>query len=47
MIVNSISYFESTLLEDGGHRITAAYKMFKRTGRDVMVPIHKFVSDFQ
>ena len=35
------------VLEDGGHRITAAYKMFKRTGRDVMVPVHKFVSDFQ
>ncbi|MEH6579234.1 MAG: hypothetical protein V7731_19400 [Amphritea sp.] len=35
------------MLEDGGHRITAAYKIFKKTGRDVMVPVHKFVSKFQ
>ena len=36
-----------TMLEDGGHRITAAYKIFKETGRDVMVPVHKLVSKFQ
>jgi len=35
------------MLEDGGHRITAAYKIFKSTGRDVLVPVHKFVSKFQ
>ncbi len=35
------------MLEDGGHRITAAYKMYKKTGKDILIPVHKFVSDFQ
>ncbi len=35
------------MLVDGGHRITAAYKLFKKTGRDVMIPVHKIVSKFQ
>ncbi|MEH6814719.1 MAG: hypothetical protein V7677_19465 [Motiliproteus sp.] len=35
------------MLEDGGHRITAAYKLFKKTGHDVMIPVHKLVSKFQ
>lgn len=35
------------MLEDGGHRITAAHKIYKKTGRDVMVRIHKLVADFQ
>ena len=34
------------MLEDGGHRITAAYKLFQKTGQDVMIRVHKFVSDF-
>lgn len=35
------------MLEDGGHRITAAYRFFKETGRDVIIPVHKYVSKFQ
>ena len=35
------------MLEDGGHRITAAYKLFRETGRDVMLPVHKFVAKIQ
>lgn len=35
------------ILEDGGHRITAAYKIFQKTGRDTLIPVHTFVSDFQ
>jgi hypothetical protein len=35
------------MLEDGGHRITAAHKIFKKTGKDILIPVHKFVSDFQ
>lgn len=34
------------MLEDGGHRITAAHKLFKETGEDVMIRIHKYVADF-
>ncbi len=35
------------MLEDGGHRITAAYRLYQKTGRDVMIPVHKLVADFQ
>lgn len=35
------------MLEDGGHRITAAHKLFRKTGKDVMIPVHKYVSKFQ
>ncbi|GEM_PF-1285249 len=35
------------ILEDGGHRITAAYKHFKQTGRDIMIPVHKHISTSQ
>lgn len=35
------------MLEDGGHRITAAYELFKKTGKDIMIPVHKFVSKSQ
>ncbi len=35
------------MLEDGGHRITAAYRIYKKTGHDIMVPVHKLVSKFQ
>ena len=34
------------MLEDGGHRITAAYKLFEKTGKDVMVRIHTHVTEF-
>lgn len=34
------------MLEDGGHRITAAYKIFQATGDDVIIPVHKYVSKF-
>lgn len=35
------------MLEDGGHRITAAYRLFQETGNDVRVPVRTFVSAFQ
>lgn len=35
------------MLADGGHRITAAYKILKKTGRDVLIPVHKKISDYQ
>ena len=35
------------MLEDGGHRISAAYKLYEKTGKDVMVRIHKHVADFR
>ncbi len=34
------------ILEDGGHRITAAYKLFQETGKDVMIRVHKLIADF-
>jgi len=34
------------MLEDGGHRITAAYQLFKKTCEDVMIPVHKLVANF-
>ena len=34
------------ILEDGGHRITAAHKVLKETGRDILIPVHKFEADF-
>ncbi len=35
------------MLEDGGHRITAAYKLFIKTGEDIKIPVHKYISKFQ
>ncbi|MBV7336080.1 hypothetical protein KFU94_49165 [Chloroflexi bacterium TSY] len=34
------------VLEDGGHRITAAYKYYKKTGSDLLIPVEKYVADF-
>lgn len=34
------------MLDDGGHRVTAAYKYFKKTGRDIKIPVHTFVSKY-
>ena len=38
---------KSYMLEDGGHRITAAYELFRKTGQDIQVRIHRFKADFQ
>lgn len=38
---------KSYMLEDGGHRITAAYKMYKKTGRDILIPVKKLISTYQ
>lgn len=35
------------MLEDGGHRITAAYRLYQKTGNDVMVRIHLYVAEMQ
>ncbi len=35
------------MLEDGGHRISAAYKLYVETGQDVTIPVHTYVSEFQ
>lgn len=35
------------MLEDGGHRITAAHNIYKKTGKDIMVRIHRYVAEFQ
>ena len=32
------------ILEDGGHRLTAAYKVYKKTGREIMIPVEIHVS---
>ena len=34
------------MLNDGGHRITAAYKHYQKTGIDVLIPVRKHVSSF-
>ena len=34
------------ILEDGGHRISAAYQHYKRTGTDVLLPVETLVADF-
>ena len=34
------------MLEDGGHRISAAFKHFEQTGDDVLIPVHTFVAPF-
>ncbi len=44
--INLISFGKTYMLEDGGHRITAAYKLFEETGEDVMIRIRKHVADF-
>ena len=33
-------------LIDGGHRITAAYQYYKKTGRDIVIPVEEVVSDY-
>ena len=38
---------KSYMLADGGHRITAAHKLYKKTGKDILVRIHKYVADFE
>lgn len=38
---------KSSMLEDGGHRITAAYKVYQVTGEDILVGIREHVSDFR
>ncbi len=35
------------MLEDGGHRIAAAHDLYKKTGKDVMVRVHRHVAEFQ
>lgn len=35
---------KSYMLQDGGHRITAAYRRFEETGEDVELPVHVLVS---
>ena len=39
-------YGKTYMPEDGGHRITAAYKLFKKAGKDVMARVQKYVSGF-
>ena len=34
------------MLEDGGHRITACHKLFKKTGRDIKIRVHFYQSKF-
>jgi hypothetical protein len=38
---------KSYMLEDGGHRITAAYKVYKKTGEDILIPVKTLVSNYQ
>ncbi|MGF1707404.1 hypothetical protein [Enterovibrio baiacu] len=33
------------ILQDGGHRITAAHKLFQQTGKDTLIPVDIFQSD--
>ena len=35
------------MLEDGVHRITAAHKLYKKTGKDIKVRIHRYIAKFQ
>ena len=37
---------KSYMLEDGGHRIAAAHRILKKTGRDILIPVHFCVADF-
>jgi len=34
-------------LIDGGHRITAAYQHYKKTGIDIVIPVEESVSSYQ
>lgn len=34
-------------LIDGGHRITAAYQHYKKTGIDINIPVEESVSNYQ
>ncbi len=34
------------VLEDGGHRISAAHKLYKKTGEDLLIPVEMLVADF-
>lgn len=34
-------------LIDGGHRITAAYQHYKKTGIDIVIPVEESVSNYQ
>ncbi len=36
----------SYLLDDGGHRISAAFAHFQRTGEDLQLPVEKLVAPF-
>lgn len=33
-------------LVDGGHRITAAYQHYKKTGVDIVIPVEEVVSNY-
>ncbi|WP_028023971.1 hypothetical protein [Enterovibrio calviensis] len=33
------------ILQDGGHRISAAFKLFEQTGKDLRIPVSIFQSD--
>jgi len=35
------------ILEDGGHRISAAYKLFQITGNDTLIPVRRFISKYK
>jgi len=35
------------ILEDGGHRISAAYKLFQKTGKDTLIPVRRFISQYK
>ncbi|MCB1957001.1 MAG: hypothetical protein KDG55_15065 [Rhodocyclaceae bacterium] len=37
---------QTYLLDDGGHRISAAFDHFKRTGEDLRLPVERLVADF-
>ena len=36
----------SYLLDDGGHRISAAFDHYQRTGEDLQLPVERLVADF-
>ena len=37
---------KSYLLEDGGHRISAAFEHYRRTGEDLQLPVVRLVAEF-
>lgn len=37
---------KSYLLEDGGHRISAAFEHYQRTGEDLRLPVERLTANF-